>query len=384
MCGRTAGRMVKPSTAPSRNQSSRSAANSAGVPTKSSAPRARRCSPPRASSRARVARAASRSRLEHDVDGGQDRDVVGIASGGRRALADRRDDGGSPTRRRARRRTRGRRTSRDRQRQVVTGIHGHDRLALRRPRRDRRAAHTEEPALEVDVVELVAVDVAAGRLVADDGVVLPAVPEAHDDVDGLVRLGVELGRRRRVLAPEVRGFGLGGGHRDLPAGPSAADVVERGHVLGDVERLGVRGGHGGHEPDRTGQRRDAREREQGVETAAHAAAVARLQRERVVDGDEVEAGRVRRRCTRSTKYSPVNRSCGRASRSRHAPGWLPAPSRLTPRWSWRRGGFGAGIGRRGQLGVLAPNNSPSSGTDSNPSGPTGRSPTRVTRSTRRS
>ncbi len=66
---------------------------------------------------------------------------------------------------------------------------GHDRLALRRARRDRRALDREVLACEVDVVQLVAVDEPSGGDVADDGVVLPAVPEpaGHlDRVGGLV------------------------------------------------------------------------------------------------------------------------------------------------------------------------------------------------------
>ena len=322
--------------------------------------------------------------LEHDVDAGEDGDVVGIASRSHRALT---DLATTATRRlgieRVDEHQIGER-SRDRQREVAAGVDGHDGMTLWRPRRDRRAAHTEEPPLEVDVVELVAIDVAAGRLVADHRVVLPAVPEAHDDVDRFFRLRVELGGRRRILAPEVRGFALRGRHRDLPSGTTEADVVERGHVLRDVERLGVRGGHRGHEPDRTGQRRDAREREQGVETATHAAAVSRLERERVVDGDEVEPAAFGKlyQIDEVLPFEQVLRArVTFAPRARVAAGAVEAHTEMElaqrgVRCRHRTSGA--------QLGVLAPNSSPSSGTDSNPSGPTGRSPTRVTRSTRRS
>ena len=67
--------------------------------------------------------------------------------------------------------------SRERSRWLVAHVDEDQRLALRRPRGDRRAPHAEERPFEVDVVHLVTVEVAAGRLVADDGVVLPAVPQ---------------------------------------------------------------------------------------------------------------------------------------------------------------------------------------------------------------
>ena len=63
----------------------------------------------------------------------------------------------------------------------------------------------EEAALEVDVVQLVAVDEAAGGDVLDDGVVLPAVPQpAHDldDVGGLVE--------QVARAPATSGRPVGG------------------------------------------------------------------------------------------------------------------------------------------------------------------------------
>ena len=181
----------------------------------------------------RVASAASSVALEHDVDVGQHGDGVGIASRRGAAVTDLADDAGSPTpaSSRVHEHQIGERSRRSAARGRCVASTATIGMTLRRTWRDRRAAHTEEAALEVDVVQLVAIDEATGRLVADHGVVLPAVPETHDDVDRLFRLRVELGARRRILAPEVRGFRLRGRHRDLPSGASEADVVERGHVL---------------------------------------------------------------------------------------------------------------------------------------------------------
>ena len=90
------------------------------------------------------------------------------------------------------------------------GERGDHRLALRRAGHDRRALDAEEAALEVDVVQLVAVDEAAGGDVLDDGVVLPAVPQPADDLDGVGRLVEQVAARagrppgRRVGRVELR------------------------------------------------------------------------------------------------------------------------------------------------------------------------------------
>ncbi len=89
---------------------------------------------------------------------------------------------GRAPRRRPRRSARATRTTSahrrgDRQRLRLVAAHDDERVRLRRPRRDRRPLHREELAGEVDVVQLVAVDEPAGRLVADHRVVLPGVPQ---------------------------------------------------------------------------------------------------------------------------------------------------------------------------------------------------------------
>ncbi len=65
---------------------------------------------------------------------------------------------------------------------------GDDGLALWWPRGDRRPLDGEVLSGEVDVVQLVAVDVSAGRDVADHRVVLPAVPQPPDHLDGVAGL----------------------------------------------------------------------------------------------------------------------------------------------------------------------------------------------------
>nr|BFE73784.1 hypothetical protein GCM10020092_070850 [Actinoplanes digitatis] len=106
----------------------------------------------------------------------------------------------------------------------------HRRLPLRRPRRDRRALDAELRALEVDVVQLVAVDEPAGCRVPDLRVVLPAVPEAADHLDMVRRLIEELAEQvlnlggvevvdpeRRDRPPSEVGRLVGLGRTPVPA-----------------------------------------------------------------------------------------------------------------------------------------------------------------------
>ena len=162
---------------------------------------------------------------------------------------------------------------------------GDERLALRRPRGDRRALDAEVAALEVDVVQLVAVDEPAGGGVADLGVVLPAVPEPADHLDvvgGLVEQRRPISCAHGRIVAVVAGRSAGSARRPKRAascgladtwtrtpGPAVADVVERGDRLGDVERLGVGDDHGRDQPDVPGQRRDPGGDQHRVEPAAH-------------------------------------------------------------------------------------------------------------------
>ena len=109
-----------------------------------------------------------------------------------------------------------------------SGRREHDEVALRRAGHDGRALDRVRLALEVDVVQPVAVEVAAGRHVADDGVVLPRVPQPAHDVDAVGRLAAQrrrVGERRSAPRRAAVGAGAAG---DDPPGPAVADVVERG------------------------------------------------------------------------------------------------------------------------------------------------------------
>ena len=111
---------------------------------------------------------------------------------------------------------------------------GDQRLPLRGTGDDGRTLHRQVPAVEVDVVDLVAVDEPPGGSVADLGVVLPAVPEPADHLDvvgGLVeqvrdqvvdvRCG-QVGRCERWDRPPAEVIGLHRPARDLHADAGAA------------------------------------------------------------------------------------------------------------------------------------------------------------------
>ncbi len=175
-CGIVPGRSRKPES-PAACQSSRRSARPAGVPVKTCASD-EYSAPDRSSSRAlRPAAACSLSSRNTTTsaktcsvwstapgqfllvpDGGNDR--RGLLAVERRHVDDVGGTGGEPVR------------------DGGVGQRGDRRLALRRPRRDRRALDGEPAAFEVDVVQLLAVDEPAGGDVADLGVVLPASPTA--------------------------------------------------------------------------------------------------------------------------------------------------------------------------------------------------------------
>jgi hypothetical protein len=124
------------------------------------------------------------------------------------------------------------------------------RVALRRARDVERPAHREELALVIEDVELVGIEVAPRRLVVEERVVLPRIPQAGDDLHELA--GAAVARGVIGLAVEVEVLRLGVGHRgdDVPRGAPTAQVIERRVLAGDVERLVVRrrAGRGEAEP----------------------------------------------------------------------------------------------------------------------------------------
>ena len=146
-------------------------------------------------------------------------------------------------------------------------------------------------AVEVDVVDLVAVEVAAAsgasRMTASSSQLSQS---RRTDLDGVGRLGVQLGERRRPACGRSRSASAWPletvGHQ--PARPA----LTRSSVamfFDDVERLGVGRVGDGNEADAVGERGDGGQGQHRVEPATEALGAARLEAEGVVHGDEVEA-----------------------------------------------------------------------------------------------
>lgn len=169
----------------------------------------------------------------------------------------------------------------------------HHRLALRWPRGDGRALDREVLAGEVDVVQLVAVDIATGDDIADDGVVFPAVPKPARHLHGVGRLVEQLVHPGDRPPPEQRRFLLGRAHPHLPTGPAVRDMVKRGNRFRHVERLGMGDRRHGNQADVFGDRRYPG-RHQGGVGASHQSPrrdlgpAARLRVQAVVDGQEIQ------------------------------------------------------------------------------------------------
>ena len=241
----------------------------------------------------------------------------------------------------------------------------------------------EEAALEVDVVQLVAVDEAAGGDVLDDRRRPPSCPTAGGRPRRRRpprrtgrRCAPRRGRRGRGSTsarapPDEGGLGRPDRHLRPPAGRALADAVEGGDGRGDVERLGVgRVDRRARSPmcvvtgaiseamstasrrPRTWSVRSSRRRERADCSPNESSMVTKSSRPR----SAVRA--------RSTQYAAVNSSVGRAAGSRHAAGCHPAPSSATARWTCRSSAAVIGGGRRHEGtagGRLVPAVEPASG-----------------------
>ena len=169
---------------------------------------------------------------------------------------------------------------------------GDDRLALRGPGGDRGSLDREVLSFEVDVVQLVPVDEPAGGDVADDGVVLPAVPEPAGDLDGVGGL-VEQIYPADIAPAEQVGLVWGAADPHLPAGPAVRDEVKCGNGFRDVKRLGVGHGGDGDQPDVARRRRHPGRDQHCVGSACEPTrldlgSTPPLRGQRVVEGHEIE------------------------------------------------------------------------------------------------
>src|SRR5688572_14684211 len=91
----------------------------------------------------------------------------------------------------------------------------------------------------IEYVQLRWVVVDPGNLVANEGIVLPAVPESANHSDEFGGAVVAHVVAWCGIAVEIPRFHVGDGRHDVPARASAADVIERGEFPGDVIGLVV-------------------------------------------------------------------------------------------------------------------------------------------------
>ncbi len=142
-----------------------------------------------------------------------------------------------------------------------------DRLALGGALQVERPDHREVLAPVVQRVLAAAVEEHAAFLVAREGVGLVGVPQPLGDLNVFERPPVTgLVVVVLVAAVVARRPGVTAGD-DVPAGPAAADVVERGQPAGDVERLVVGGGDRTHQADVAGVHGDRGQQRQWLEPA---------------------------------------------------------------------------------------------------------------------
>src|SRR6516162_4886276 len=107
-------------------------------------------------------------------------------------------------------------------------------------------------AAVIKVMQLVGMEELPGRLVADEGVVVPGVPKADDDAGELARPVVALAVLVVFFAAEVARLVLLAGGDEVPPCPPSRQPIERGELARHVERLVVAGRGGGNEADMAG------------------------------------------------------------------------------------------------------------------------------------
>ena len=146
----------------------------------------------------------------------------------------------------------------------LAGLHDH-RVALGRPRHVEGAFHREMLALVARRMHLVRVEELAARLVADEGLVLPAVPQRGDGVDELVGALVAFGRRALPVEAEVARGGVAGRGHQVPARAALAQVVEGGELAGEGVGLFVGRRCRGDEAEVFGDHRQGREQRHRLE-----------------------------------------------------------------------------------------------------------------------
>ncbi len=166
-------------------------------------------------------------------------------------------------------------------------------LSLRTARHVERPGDTVELAAMIDRADAVRPRVPSGGAVVEHRVLAPAVPQSVHDGHEFLGAGIavlvadlagiaEIARRRR----QPRGH-------DVPAGPPVADMVDRGELPRQVERLGIGRRAGRDQADTAGRHRQRGQHRDRFEPGARRLRRVLAERELIGEEDRVEFRRFR-------------------------------------------------------------------------------------------
>ena len=131
------------------------------------------------------------------------------------------------------------------------GLYQHG-VALHGALRLQGAAQLEVLAFVFKDVQLGRIEEIAAGLVEQIRIIAQAVPQALDDIDVFARALVALRVRHLRRQAEAFRFPVRARGDQVPAGAPAADVVERGELARQVERVQIGDGGSGHQADMSG------------------------------------------------------------------------------------------------------------------------------------
>ena len=157
----------------------------------------------------------------------------------------------------------------------LPGLHNH-RLALRRAGNHQRSAHRKMLALVMQHVQLGRMEEQALRLVHDEGVVLPGVPEALRHLDELGGAAIAVIVRRMLVVAEVERLRSRRRRHHVPADAALAHLVERREHPRHMERIEIGGRRRRDQADVACHRRKRAEQRQRLDPHRHRGALPHL------------------------------------------------------------------------------------------------------------
>lgn len=130
----------------------------------------------------------------------------------------------------------------------------------------------------IEHMHLVGIEIDAGFLIADEGVIGKTVPQAGDDIIEFARPLVALSVFDMLVEAEIAGRIRVGRGDDIPGGAAIADMVERGEAPCDVIRLVERRRGRCGKADLVGDGGERRKKREGFEGRHRVAALQRFDR----------------------------------------------------------------------------------------------------------